>query len=235
MVVAKFECMQVRVHMALDPPLWSSRHQAGLELAERLSASETIKADSMIIALPRGGVAVAVAAGKQLKLPVVTWSVRKVSDPLQPELAIGAIAAGNVAVWRNNKAAVDLQELKRRLDWLEIQKQEMMRRQQLFGDPTQDKLRNRHLIIIDDGVATGMTVKAALLSLRQAKPSSITLAVPVADSTAVCQLLPLLDHIEALALVDNLQTVGMWYSKFNQVGDREVLDLLASSRDEAAS
>ena len=89
--------------MALDPPLWSSRHQAGLELAERLRASKRIKADSMIIALPRGGVAVAVAAGKQLKLPVVTWSVRKVSDPLQPELAIGAVGAvgaGNVAVWR---------------------------------------------------------------------------------------------------------------------------------------
>jgi putative phosphoribosyl transferase len=86
--------------MALDPPLWSSRHQAGLELAERLRASKRIKADIMIIALPRGGVVIAVAAGKQLKLPVVTWSVHKVSDPLQPELAIGAVGAGNVAVWR---------------------------------------------------------------------------------------------------------------------------------------
>ncbi len=72
-------------------------------MAERLRASKRIKADSMIIALPRGGVVIAVAAGKQLKLPVVTWSVHKVSDPLQPELAIGAVGAvgaGNVAVWR---------------------------------------------------------------------------------------------------------------------------------------
>lgn len=69
-------------------------------MAERLRASKRIKADSMIIALPRGGVVVAVAAGKQLKLPVVTWSVHKVSDPLQPELAIADVGAGNVAVWR---------------------------------------------------------------------------------------------------------------------------------------
>jgi putative phosphoribosyl transferase len=140
-----------------------------------------------------------------------------------------------VAVWRNSQAAGERQELKRRLGWLEIQKQEIMRRQQLFGDPKPERLHKRHLIVIDDGVATGMTLKAALLSLREAKPSSITLAVPVADRTAVWLILPLLDHLEALALVDNLQSVGIWYSKFNQVSNREVLDLMVSSRDEAAS
>ena len=138
-------------------------------------------------------------------------------------------------MWRNSQAAGERQELKSRLGWLEIQKQEIMRRQQLFGDPKPEMLHKRHLIVIDDGVATAMNVKAASLSLREAKPSSITLAVPVADRTAVWLMLPLLDHLEALALVDNLQSVGIWYSKFNQVSDREVLDLMVSSRDEAAS
>ena len=101
-------------------------------------------------------------------------------------------------MWRNSQAAGERQELKRRLGWLEIQKQEIMRRQQLFGDPKPEMLHKRHLIVIDDGVATGMTLKAALLSLREAKPSSITLAVPVADRTAVWLILPLLDHLEAL-------------------------------------
>jgi putative phosphoribosyl transferase len=221
--------------MALHPPQWSSRHQAGLELAERLRTGKYNKPDSMIIALPRGGVAVAVAIAKQLQLPVATWSVRKVSDPMQPELAIGAIAAGNVVVWRNSQAAGRRQELARRQGWLQIQEQEMMRRQRLFGDPTPEKLRNRHLVVVDDGIATGMTVKAALISLRQAQPSSITLAVPVADHTAAIQLLPLVDHLEALALVNNLDSVGMWYATFNQLSDREVLDLLARSRSEVSS
>jgi putative phosphoribosyl transferase len=189
----------------------------------------------MIIALPRGGVAVAVAIGKQLGLPVATWSVRKVTDPLQPELAIGAIAGGNVVVWRNSKSAGKREELARRQGWLQIQEQEMRRRQQLFGDPAPETLRNRHLIVVDDGIATGMTVKAALLSLRQAQPSSITLAVPVADHTAAIQLVPLVDHLEALALVNNLDSVGMWYATFNQLSDSEVLDLLARSRSEASS
>lgn len=221
--------------MALHPPQWSSRHQAGLELAERLRTGKYNKTDSMIIALPRGGVAVAVAIAKQLQLPVATWSVRKVSDPMQPELAIGAIAAGNVVVWRNSQAAGRRQELARRQGWLQIQEQEMMRRQRLFGDPTPEKLRNRHLVVVDDGIATGMTVRAALISLRQAQPSSITLAVPVADHTAAIQLLPLVDHLEALALVNNLDSVGMWYATFNQLSDREVLDLLTRSRSEVSS
>ena len=227
--------MQLRVPMALHPPQWSSRHQAGLELAKRLRTSGYNKPDCMIIALPRGGVAVAVAIGKQLGLPVATWSVRKVTDPLQPELAIGAIAGGNVVVWRNSQAAGKREELAHRQGWLQIQEQEMRRRQRLFGDPAPETLRNRPLIVVDDGIATGMTVKAALLSLRQAQPSSITLAVPVADHTAAIQLVPLVDHLEALALVNNLDSVGMWYATFNQLSDREVLDLLARSRSDASS
>ena len=221
--------------MILHPPRWSNRHQAGLELAERLKTSAGGDHDSTVIGLPRGGVPVAVAIGRQLRLPVATWSVRKVADPLQPELAIGAISAGKVAVWRNGQAAVRRQEQALSKGWLQLQERELKRRQKLFGDPSPKQLCNRHLIVVDDGIATGMTVRAALLSLRQAAPRSITLAIPVADRAVANQLGELVDQLEILVLVERLQSVGMWYRMFNQLEDREVLNLLAPGTPEAPS
>ncbi len=218
--------------MILHPPRWSNRHQAGLELAERLKTSAW-RDDSTVIGVPRGGVPVAVVIGRQLGLPVATWSVRKVADPLQPELAIGAISGGHVAVWRNGQAALRRQEQALSQGWLQLQERELERRRRLFGDPTPEQLRNRHLIVVDDGIATGMTVRAALLSLRKAEPRSITLAIPVADCTVANQLRPLVDQLEILVLVEELQSVGMWYETFNQLGDQEVLDLLAAGTPEA--
>ena len=111
--------------------------------------------------------------------------------------------------------------------WLQLQERELERRQKLFGDPSPKQLRNRHLIVVM-GIATGMTVRAALLSLRQAEPGSITLAIPVADRAVANQLRQLVDQLEILVLVEQLQSVGMWYGTFNQLEDREVLDLLAA-------
>jgi putative phosphoribosyl transferase len=92
-----------------------------------------------------------------------------------------------------------------------------------------EALQGRHLIVVDDGIATGMTVQAALVSLRQLRPSSLTLAVPVVDRTVARELTPLVDHLEALAMVDQLEAVGLWYKTFNQLGDHEVLELLAAA------
>ena len=129
-------------------------------LAERLKISAGRDHDSTVIGLPRGGVPVAVAIGRQLRLPVATWSVRKVADPLQPELAIGAISGGHVAIWRNGQAALRRQEQALSQGWLQLQERELERRQRLFGDPSPKQLRNRHLIVVDDGIATGMTLRA---------------------------------------------------------------------------
>jgi putative phosphoribosyl transferase len=212
--------------MTMQPPLWSTRHQAGIALAERLQQRAGHGMDSTILGLPRGGIPVAVAMAERLRLPVATWSVRKVVDPLWPELAIGAIATGGVAVWRNGQAAADRAARARQLGWLQDQERELVRRQRLFGDPVPEELRFRHLIVVDDGIATGMTVKAALLSLRQVQPLSLTLAVPVVDRSVEAQLAPLVDHLEALAVVDQLEAVGLWYKTFNQLSDSEVLGLL---------
>ena len=116
--------------------------------------------------------------------------------------------------------------------WLQLQERELERRQKLFGDPSPKQLRNRHLIVVM-GIATGMTVRAALLSLRQGEPGSITLAIPVADRAVANQLRQLVGQIEILVLVEKLQSVGMWYETFNQLEDREILDLLATATPEA--
>lgn len=212
---------------AMQPPLWSTRQQAGLALAERLRSRAGHGLDSTILGLPRGGVPVAVAMAERLRLPVATWSVRKVVDPQWPELAIGAIAAGGVAVWRNGHAAAQRQAAARRQGWLQAEERELVRRQRLFGDPAPEELRFRHLIVVDDGIATGMTIQAALQSLHQLQPSSLTLAVPVLDRSLLPRLQNLVDHLEALAVVDQLESVGLWYRRFDQLSDRDVLDLLA--------
>lgn len=213
--------------MQLSPPLWRDRHEAGLALGHELAARPVLPRETLLLALPRGGVAVAVAMAAELQRPVATWSVRKIADPAWPELAIGAIAAGGVTVWRGAEGAAREAQA-RRQGWLQQQQAELRRRQSLYGDPEPADLRGRPLIVVDDGIATGMTVQAALVSLRQLQPASLTLAVPVLDRSVVGRLRPLVDQLDALAVVDDLRAVGEWYEHFEQLQDQDVLDLLAA-------
>jgi putative phosphoribosyl transferase len=212
-------------------PLWTSRHQAGLALADAFADRRGHSDDTTLVALPRGGVPVAAAMASRLELPLVTWSVRKVADPRWPELAIGAVAAGGVVVWRNGAGGRQRATTATEHGWLRDQELELERRRRLFGDPNGDQLRGRHLIVVDDGIATGMTVKAALLSLGRVRPASLALAVPVVDREVAGELGRLLDRMEALAVVHDLQAVGMWYEHFEQLSDRQVLALLQACGD----
>ncbi|WP_216912206.1 MULTISPECIES: phosphoribosyltransferase family protein [unclassified Synechococcus] len=212
--------------MVLRPPLWTSRHQAGLALAEAFADRRGLGGDTTLVALPRGGVPVAAAMASRLELPLVTWSVRKVADPSWPELAIGAVAAGGMVVWRNGAGGRQRATTATEHGWLRDQELELQRRQRRFGDPPADQLRGRHLIVVDDGIATGMTVKAALLSLRRVRPASLALAVPVVDRDVADELGHLVERMEALAVVSDLQAVGLWYEHFEQLSDRQVLALL---------
>jgi putative phosphoribosyl transferase len=214
--------------MALVPPLWRNRTEAGKALATRFQAWDKATAHTLLLALPRGGVPVAAAMADTLGWPLATWSVRKVADPSWPELAIGAIAAGGVVVWREagQRAATVREEQARRHGWLRLEEVELARRQALFRDPDPQTLRQRHLVVVDDGIATGMTVRAALLSLRRCEPASLTLAVPVVDRQVVGDLQPLVDRLEALAVVEDLRAVGLWYQDFEQLSDQRVLALL---------
>lgn len=211
-----------------SPPLWSDRQQAGRQLVQRFREDPPAP-QSLLLALPRGGVPVAVAMARGLGLPLATWAVRKVADPAQPEVAVGAVAGGGVAVWRDG-AGGRWAEAARRGGWLEEEQQELARRQRHFGDPAPEQLRGRPLVVVDDGIATGMTVLAALQSLRDLEPASLTLAVPVVDHRAAAGLRPWLDRLEALAVVEELVAVGLWYTRFEQLSDAEVLALLQPFR-----
>ena len=210
-------------------PLWVNRYAAGLALAEIFSKGDGISTNTLLLALPRGGVPVAAAMARQLNLPLATWSVRKIADPAQSEVAIGAIAAGGTVVWRDAEQAGQWAAMAIRHGWLQSQQKEMARRQHLFGDPAPEQLHNRHLIVVDDGIATGMTAKAALLSLGKVDAASLSLAIPVIDSSVAQELAPLVDRLEALAYVAELSSVGLWYQHFPQLSDSEVLEYLDSA------
>lgn len=217
--------------MAYQPPLWLNREAAGADLACRFHAWGHPGEMTLLLALPRGGVPVAAEMARRLHWQLATWSVRKVADPSWPELAIGAVAAGGVVVWRDGgqQGAQAREGMARRQGWLQREERELARRQALFGDPNPAQLEGRHLVVVDDGIATGMTVQAALLSLQRAHPASLTLAVPVVDRDVVDSLAALVDQLVALAIVDDLQAVGLWYRNFEQLSDAEVLDLLNST------
>ena len=215
----------------LLPPLWHSRREAGLALAERLQAWRD-QPGALVIGLPRGGVAVAAEVADALHLPLASWAVRKLGHPADPEVAIGAIAPGGVVLW-DRASLRQLGLSPQQQDRLVAdQQQELERRRRLFGDPEAAALRNRALLVVDDGVATGMTVRAALASLRQAQPRQLVLAVPVIDLAVASSLEPSLDGLVALARVEGLRSVGAWYHHFGQLDDATVLALLDERRDQ---
>ena len=213
----------------LLPPLWQNRREAGLALAKRLQAWRH-QSGALVIGLPRGGVAVAAELAGALHLPLAPWAVRKLGHPADPEVAIGAIAPGGVVLWdRASLGPLGLSPMQQaRL--VADQQQELERRQRLFGDPEPAALRDRPLLVVDDGVATGMTVRAALASLRQCQPRQLVLAVPVIDEAVAHQLEPAVDGLVALARVRGLRSVGAWYGHFGQLRDATVLALLADHR-----
>ncbi|MFO7629036.1 MAG: phosphoribosyltransferase family protein [Prochlorococcaceae cyanobacterium] len=214
---------------------WSDRRQAGQELAQRLASWHGQAQRGVVIGLPRGGVEVAAEVARALGLPLATWAVRKLAQPANPELALGAIAPGGVELWDEPYAGHLRLDAASRRQIVAEQQQELQRRQRLYGDPAAAELAGRDLLVIDDGIATGMTVRAALISLRQLGPASLTLAVPVADSQVVPLLRPLVDELLILQEVHGLGSVGEWFDRFGQVSDQRVLELLSAGRRPTAA
>lgn len=219
--------------MAPVMPPWADRQTAGLALAHHLLALAPIPSPCTVLGLPRGGVIVAAPVAEVLQAPLHSWAVRKLALPEAPEVAIGAVAAGShgpVVIWESPDRLPPTLRPADRVALLDEQWRELQRRQRLYGDPSPACLRGQTLVVVDDGIATGLTMRAALASLRELRPHQLVLAVPVADRRVMDDLRPLVETLVVLHPVHSLRAVGCHYLRFEAVEDQEVLSTLAAGR-----
>lgn len=206
------------------------RRHAGIVLAKLLE-KYSHRSDVIVLALPRGGVPVAYEISMALSLALDVFNVRKLGVPGHDELAMGAIASGGVVVL--NEAIV--QALHIDLSSIDTVKQaeheELIRRERLYRRNTSiPNLSEKTIILVDDGIATGSTMKAALIALQQQKPATIIMAVPVAALSTVEEITPLVDVIICPLRPVHFYAVGLWYDRFSQTTDEEVIELLKKSK-----
>ena len=207
--------------------LLPNRTEAGRLLAFQLEAYAN-RADVLVLGLPRGGVPVAFEVAKVLQAPLDICLVRKLGVPKRKELAMGAIASGNVMVINDEV-----------VDWLQIapetieqvvatEQQELKRRDRLYreGRPM-PVVTNRTVILVDDGIATGSTLMAAIETLKQQQPKSIIVAVPVAPLSVYQKLNTVVDEVVCLITPESFRSISLWYEDFSQTTDEDVRYLLS--------
>lgn len=205
--------------------IFADRADAGKQLAGRLAAYAG--ADTRVLALPRGGVPVAFEVARGLGSPLDVFIVRKLGAPGREELALGAIASGGIKVlnWETIEALgvtdATVDEIARR-ESIELERREQAYRR---GRPPQD-VTGRTVLLVDDGLATGASMYAAVLALRAREPAKIVVAVPVAPQDTVTQLAQYADDVVCIAMPRPFRGVGAWYADFRQVTDDEVTELL---------
>jgi len=211
------------------------RVHAGQLLAERLKAYAGGR-DVVILALPRGGVPVAREIATRLNAPLDVFLVRKLGTPGQEELAMGAIAPGGVRVL-NDDVVQSLRLSRQVIDAVAAtEAKELARRERLYraGRPPTD-VAGRIVILVDDGLATGSTMRAAVKALRGAKPKRIIAAVPVAAPAACSQMAGEVDELVCLHAPDLFYSVGSWYEDFSQTSDVEIREALTAEKVQNAT
>ncbi len=205
--------------------LFANRQEAGAQLAAVLTAFKD--RDPVVLALPRGGVVVGFAVAQALNAPLDIVLVRKIGAPWQPELAVGAVVDGEPPDLVVNDDIVRLAGVGP--DYVEReaahQLQEIERRRALYGG-TRQAVTGRTALVVDDGIATGATVRAALRALRRRSPAHLVLAVPVAPPDTVALLKAEVDDVVCLATPVHFGAIGYFYDDFTQVEDAEVIALL---------
>jgi predicted phosphoribosyltransferase len=209
--------------------LFQDRTDAGRELAAKLR-DYADRPDVIVLALPRGGVPVAAVVADELNAPLDVFVVRKLGVPFQPELAMGAIATGGVRVL--NEDVVRMLNMPNDvIDQVTAREHhELERRERDYrGDRPAPNVRGRTVILIDDGLATGSTMRAAVAALRQQAPAKIVVAVPVGAAETCDELQKLADEAICARAPEPFHAVGMWYDDFSQTTDDEVRELLEKS------
>ena len=209
--------------------LFIDRFEAGRRLAAKLA--HVRGQNAVVLALPRGGVIVAAPVAQALGAPLDLLLVRKIGVPDQPELAMGAVVdGGDPVVFRNEGVirmlAISAREFGRVQD---VELAEIDRRRKLYmaGRPLPD-IAGRTVIVVDDGIATGATMKAALQALRRRNPGQLVVAVPVAAEDTLEELRPMADAVICVAPQAGLGSIGAYYAEFEQVSDAEVIRTLAA-------
>jgi len=221
--------------MAVQMPdrtlVFEDRTEAGRVLARELLrfANES----PIVLALPRGGVVVAFEIARELHAPLDVIVARKVGAPGREELGIGAVAPGGVLVLDEQLAAwLGITEAQLR-PLVARETDEMNRRLRLYrGDRPMPDLKDRTAILVDDGLATGVTARAAVQFLRQQRPQRIIVAIPVCSPDTAQRLQSEVDEVVCASYPYPFYGVGMWYREFDQTSDQEVIDLLARARNE---
>ena len=210
-----------------EDPGFRDRADAGRRLAARLVA-EDLQGDLIVLGLPRGGVPLAFEVALALDAPLDVIIVRKLGAPFNPELAVGGIALGGITAY-NERLLADLGldaaalEPIRKRETAELKRRERAYR----GDRGPPPIAGRTAILVDDGVATGATMVAAVTAVRQMDPAELIVAVPTCSVEASHRLRKVADRVIALSMPEPYIAVGAWYQFFDQVSDAEVVDFLA--------
>ena len=211
--------------------LFADRVEAGKRLAQALKG--LVGEDAIVLAIPRGGVVVGYEVARALDLPLDVIIPRKIGAPDNPELTIGAttedgtVLLDEMLVEQLRVSAAYIQQES------EAQKKEIQRRLSLYrGDVPYPSLENRAVILVDDGIATGSTMKAALASVRNRQAKSVTIAIPVGPPTTIRELEEKADHVVCLHTPEAFYAIGQFYENFAQTRDEEVTELLKRIREQ---
>jgi predicted phosphoribosyltransferase len=211
---------------------FATRREAGKELAKKLATYEH-RPDVLVLALPRGGVPVAYEVARALQVTLDVFLVRKLGVPGHEELAMGAIATGGVRVL-DKEITTEMNIPEQVIDAVvQREQEELQRRERLYrGDRSTPSVRGRTVILVDDGMATGSSMRAAAIAVRQMQPSKLIVAVPVAAQQTCDDFKDEVDEVICALTPEPFMAVGTWYSDFSQTNDDEVRQLLERAAGE---
>lgn len=222
-----------------------ARHEPGLGFRDRSDAGQALGhellkrdwSDPVVLAVPRGGVPVAYEVARLLDAPLDVLVVRKIGHPRHTEFSLGAVAPGGVSIMNTEQpgffADLPHEEL---AELVERERDALARHEELYRDEREPPaLEGHEVILVDDGIATGATMRAAVKAVRRLNPSKLVVAVPVGAAESVDALRTVADEVVCLRTPEPFRAVEAWYDKFPPVPDDEVCELLAEARHYVAT